>query len=440
MTLAIEHDRPAQFLAAADPTLDFEAAQARLERACLRLTFGEAGETAWGQAALLTIVRAAARMFRGGVYLDAGEPFEAVLRLEPRGDLRRRLCALGARDGRPPPHALHLHVGLDAPAGVRLVCSADGWSALAGPPELQLSARPGNEISGALAGAMGVAEAFRVGVLGDLRAGRQLKHMSAWGPDAPEDVRILYLPRSLWLLGLGNLGQAVLSVLGLLPYADGADLELVLQDFDVAAPENLAVQVLTQPKWLGCRKTRGASAWAEGRGLTTRIVETAFSPTSRPGADDPTILLAGLDNLDARRWAADAGFGLVLDAGLGAGSADAFDLRLHGFPGARTAAEAWPEVSDAAAPPVLNRALRKAVEQGRLDDCGAMTIAGKSVGVPCTALAAAAVQLGQLCRALAEGRCCDLVDASLADTQPGVFKVMGQDLGPLAFVNAAPGG
>jgi hypothetical protein len=83
--------------------------------------------------------------------------------------------------------------------------------------------------------------------------------------------------------------------------------------------------------------------------------------------------------------------------------------------------------------------LEKAVADGRIDRCGALTVAGKSVGVPCTALAAAALQIGQVIRAIATGRCCDLVDASLSIANDAVFKVMESDLPrPPAFAEAAP--
>ncbi len=437
MRLALEHDRAAQFLVAADPALDFDLAQTRLEQAALALSIDGDGDEPWRQTALSTAVRCGARMFRGGVFLAGDERIETALRLEPRGDLRRALAKLGLRATAAPEHAFRLHVGSRPPVPARLVCFADGWRGAVGPQAPDVTMRPANEVSGALAGALGVSEAFRIAVLGDLRAGRRLKTVSAWGPEEPDNAHIAYLPRSLWLLGLGNLGQAILSVVGLLPYGDGADLDLVLQDFDDAGPENLSVQMLTEPGWVGRRKTRSAAAWAEARGFTTRLVETPFSPHTRPGPEDPRILLGGVDNLDARRWAAVAEFDLVIDAGLGASAADAFDLRLHAFPGARGPHEAWPDLQDDEVPE-LNPALKKAVAEGRLDLCGAMTIAGKSVGVPCTAAAAAAVQVGQLCRALAEGRCCDLVDVSLADADPGAFNLMANPLAPLAFTSSAP--
>jgi hypothetical protein len=61
--------------------------------------------------------------------------------------------------------------------------------------------------------------------------------------------------------------------------------------------------------------------------------------------------------------------------------------------------------------------LTRLVEESRIDLCGAMTIAGQPVGVPCTAVAAAAIQVAQACRAIADSTYCDLVDVSLADTK-----------------------
>ena len=44
-------------------------------------------------------------------------------------------------------------------------------------------------------------------------------------------------------------------------------------------------------------------------------------------------------------------------------------------------------------------------------------IAGQPVGIPSTAVAAAAIQAAQACRAIADSTYCDLVDVSLTDTK-----------------------
>jgi hypothetical protein len=437
MVGTFEQDRGAQWLMAADPNLDPDAAKARLERACIRLSFDESLSEPWAQAAALTLAGAGKRMFRRGVYLDAPPDVAMALRQHAPGAFHRYLAASGARDAEAPEHAVRIHIG-PRPQGGAFGCWTDGWSGCVGPAPPGAETIEGNEISGVLAGAMALAEVFRRHVLGDLRAARRPLRLSAWGLGEPADAALRFLPSDLWLLGLGNLGQANLWVLGFLPYWDPAKVRLLLQDFDVAGPENLDVQVLTEPDWLGRKKTRSAAAWADARGFRTVIEERPFAAETRPGGEEPRVLLGGVDNLEARRAAAAAGFDLVVDAGLGATAPEAFDLRLHGFPGRRSAERAWPAQPPAAAP-VLSASLEKAVAEGRIDRCGALTVAGKSVGVPCTALTAAALQIGQVVRAIATGRCCDLVDVSLPTANDALFKVMDAELArPPAFTAATP--
>jgi hypothetical protein len=228
--------------------------------------------------------------------------------------------------------------------------------------------------------------------------------------EAAEELR--HLPAAYWLLGLGNLGQAALWIIGLLPYTDPSAVTLFLQDADKSEDGNLPIQILTKPDWIGRRKARSAAQWGDDRGFSTTIIERRFmagNPESEPG-----LLLVGVDNLPTRRVAASSNFHLVLDAGLGGTAAEIFDIRLHAFPGARTPEQAWPAPTAEAERP-LDQNLQDLVDAGRIDRCGAMTIAGRSVGVPSTAVAAAALQVAQACRAIADGSFCDLVDVSLVN-------------------------
>ena len=226
-----------------------------------------------------------------------------------------------------------------------------------------------------------------------------------------------YLPSSLWLLGLGNLGQATLWTLSLLPYSDPTGVTLLLQDPDISGPENLDTQILTTHAWVGQKKARASARFAEERGFATAISEQRFSAATHRSEHEPGLLLCGLDNLETRRVAAqtEAGFDLVIDAGLGGSAAEVFDIRIHSFPGARTPEEAWPPQTAMANRP-LPASLQSLVDEGRLDRCGALSIAGKSMGVPSTAVVAAAIQVGQACRAIATSEYCDLIDLNLHDS------------------------
>jgi molybdopterin/thiamine biosynthesis adenylyltransferase len=205
-------------------------------------------------------------------------------------------------------------------------------------------------------------------------------------------------------------------MLGLLRYADPNSVELLLQDTDTSGPENLDVQLLTQFSWIGREKVRSAAAWAEAQGFRTVLVERRFTASSRRSQDEPGLAFVGVDNLETRRAAAAAGFDLVIDGGLGTSSSEVFDIRIHSFPGHREPNVAWPEPPPAKETPP-GAAYRRLIEEGRLDMCGAMTIAGQAVGIPTTAVAAAAIQIAQACRAIAESAYCDLVDICLADTR-----------------------
>jgi hypothetical protein len=417
VSIGIEHDRLSHLLMKRNAA-EYDEVRKRLDRAAFTLTAGDCAGSAWGQAALLTAAECGVRMFPGGVYL--GQTFEETTAVghRLRAPLRRHLEAAGCRAENPPPHAARLHVGADAPIhhqGLR--CWAEGWTAAVSPKAPEKPITVGNEIGGVLAAAMGVTELFRVAVFGDIRAGRRTQRLSALRPGAAEgpEPELRRLPASYWLLGLGNLGQAALWTISLLPYADTGAVTLFLQDTDIAELGNLPIQILTKPSWVDVKKVRAAAAWAELLGFKTTIIERRFNERTVRAEGEPGLALVGVDNLPTRRAAVDANFDLVIDAGLGASAVEVFDIRIHAFPGARTAAQAWPGEHQQPTEPALGSALEKLIAEGRIDRCGALTIGGRAVGIPSTAVAAAALQVAQACRAVAESTYCDLIDTTLAD-------------------------
>jgi hypothetical protein len=417
MNLSIEDDRLAHLLMGGDSNAGYDEARRRLDRASLILGADASAALPWAQAALLTVAECGVRMFPGGVYLAERFDQPTVVGQFRGWPLRRHLEIAGCRTNAVPEHAVALHVGTQPRGGRReFLCWADGWTAVASPNAPLDPPRSGNEIGGVLAGALGVSEIFRAAVLGDLRAGRRRSRLSAFSPAnanvTPAELR--YLPTAYWLLGLGNLGQAALWTIGMLPYADPSAVSLFIQDIDSSEAGNLPIQILTKPHWIGRKKARSTAEWADDVGFRTTIVERRFVAGSRRSDDEPGIALVGVDNLPTRRAAALSNFDLVLDAGLGATAPEIFDIRLHAFPGVRSPARAWPESRPEAERP-LDRALQDLVDAGRIDKCGALTIAGRSLGVPSTAVAAAAVQVAQACRAVSDGSYCDFIDVGLVD-------------------------
>ena len=163
---------------------------------------------------------------------------------------------------------------------------------------------------------------------------------------------------------------------------------------------------------VGRRKARVAAGRLERLGFRTAITERPFGPGTRPRGDEPGIALAGVDNPEARRSIAGAGFGLVVDAGLG-GRADSYlDILLHSFPSGIAAEDAWPvrpgSPADAlAARPAyrdLGRQLAETTNQTEGEiECGVIDLAGRSVGAAFVGCAAAALVLSEVLRLLAGG-------------------------------------
>ncbi|MCP3468458.1 hypothetical protein [Bradyrhizobium sp. CCGUVB23] len=415
MNLSIEDDRLAQLLMRGDGNISYDEARRRLDQAALVLTADDVTGVPWIQAALLTAAECGLRMFPGGVYLGSDFGDTTVVGQFGRWPLRRHLELAGCRSTGAPAHAVALHVGTERrrmQGGA--LCWADGWAGLVG---IETPADPppaGNEIGGVMAAAMGIGEVFRSVVLGDKLACRRTSRLSALSPGCEDaaGIDLAYLPAAYWMLGLGNLGQAALWTIGLLPYADPGMVSLFLQDADKSEVGNLAIQLLTRPDWIGRKKARNVATWAEARGFGTTVIESRFVDGTNRSADEPGLALVGVDNLAARRAAAGSNFDLVVDAGLGATPSEIFDIRLHGFPGRRSPEQAWPQQDGHLDVPLVP-ALQELVDAGCIDRCGALMIAGRSLGVPSTAVVAAAIQVAQACRAVGDGTFVDLADVAL---------------------------
>lgn len=427
--MSIATDRPAQLLMSAKAGLDYDAARRRIETSALSLVTPAQPSIAQ-EAAVLVLAECGVRMFKGGVHIAVPATLVARTGAGAGRPLVRVLQGIGCSVQQPPAGSVTISLDPDQAGDIHV--GMDGWTGRAGP--VPYPPAPANVLGGMLAGALAVSVAFRRHVMGEVIAGRREEALSAWGSNESSAPELQYLPRDLWLVGLGNLGQATLLGLSLLPYHDRSEVRLVLQDGDIAASENLDVQILTRPAWVGRSKARNSARWADALGFQTVINERRFGPNTRPEDHDPKLVLVGVDNLDTRRWVAGAGFGTVIDAGLGATGPEAFDIRLHAFPGSRSPLEAWPEISNEEA--LVTPSLQALIDQGRLDVCGAKMIAGKSVGVPCTAVAAAALQIGQACRLIATRRCADVVDVGLASTAHADWQVMTADGAPPSFVRA----
>src|SRR5207244_3320319 len=114
---------------------------------------------------------------------------------------------------------------------------------------------------------------------------------------------------------------------------------------------------------------RVTAAWLEARGFRTFIEERRFGSWTRRANDEPAAALCGVDNALARAALEEAGFGLIVEAGLGAGPQGFRNISLHTFPGSRAAADIWSK--DAGTPSSVEQLpAYQSLRRGGLDACG----------------------------------------------------------------------
>jgi len=295
----------------------------------------DACHTSAGQAAFLTAVATAVRCFAGGVFVKGN--LEAAI-LTPLAQSQQSL-ALAATE---------LGASLDAARGsccevlignaqalehwsIRAVWS--GWQATCQPGADSISDPIGeNPLAAVAAAALAVGNAFHYAT-GSVRAGYCREVLSLWSPDQPVDrgPSLKHFPDKVWLFGLGNLGQAFAWALSSIECNKDAGVQVHLQDFDRIKEENWGTSILAPTRDYGELKTALAERWLKGRDFSIYRVDRAIDERFRVHPQEPALALAGLDDLDPRRWLGAAGFINIIDVGLGATHTDYTKIRVNVF-------------------------------------------------------------------------------------------------------------
>jgi hypothetical protein len=382
------------------------------------------GESAALQAALLTAINTGKRAFRGGVTVTLPDAVPLRLPWPEASSLNEVARGLGATcfDGDSSGVQTTLKIGnvQDGDDGNRIIC--DGWRAALLPPGENTECFDGPQfaLGGVFAGALGVARAFLTSSAICHREITEPVGLSLWRPDLPwsdpeaSGPELNALPTKLWLLGLGHLGQAYGWTLGLLPFSLDHPGTVFLQDYDEVEDGNYSAGLFCEPEHVGTLKTRLASGWLERRGFQTRLIERAFDDNTKRTSLEPRIALSGFDNPEARCLLEDAGFDLIVDAGLGA-SLDHFDrIVLRTFPDAsKTAREVFSQAP--AKSPELDPGLVGELE----GDCGIVfrEIAGKAISSSFTGACASALAVGEVLRAIHGGWRCEFLSMQLRDLE-----------------------
>lgn len=400
-----------------------------------------------GQIALLSLVNAARRTFLGGVEIaDVGD-VPLLVPLAGATSLHAAIVELGGKIVPQPRSSLPVALIGDAESSVEtfpaLRLSWTGWSggvtpARDGPVHCDEGAMP---FAPVIAACACIAEIFAHHAGDHPMAGRRACGLSLWSPNASwldNNARgpdFAYLPSALWLIGMGNLGQAMAWLLGCLPYADRSVVRLMLQDFDRIAPSNDSTSVLSSAALIGDRKTRIVASWLERCGFNTAIIEQRFGAWTRVSPHDPQVALCGVDNQLARADLEKAGFGLVVEAGLGAGADGFRAFAMHSFPSALKAEQLWSASKVAAAPDVSGKPAYQSLKAQGLDACGLVQLASRSVGVPFVGLTAAALALSEILRRLHGGQAYQSIAGTLVD--PDGIEAVNMEAGAYAFGHCA---
>lgn len=378
-----------------------------------------------GQAALLTLVNAARRTMLGGIEVEGVGDQPIVTALSIESTLGAAVMALGgkcvaqARDDWP-----RAIIG-DAPApdgpapAWRLQWA--GWRGGVIPASWnEVATGDAIALAPIMAAAACVGEVFAWHAGDHDMAGRRASGLSIWSPGTPwadpdpTEPTLRHLPTKLWLIGLGNLGQAFAWCLASLPYAEGSDRTLMLQDFDKMAVSNDSTSLLAVLDQPVAMKTRWVGDWLEKRGFDVRHEERRFGGWTQRHHLEPGAALCGVDNAVARAALEDAGFDLVVEAGLGGGTQGFRNFSLHCFPGPKRAGAIWGGAAAAAtAPDVSAMPAYQAMKDGGIDGCGLTQIASRTIGVPFVGLTAAILAVGELLRRLHGGGAMEVVSGSL---------------------------
>lgn len=386
----------------------------------------EIAESVCHQNALLTLVNVARRTFLGGVEVVGSLLMESVSPLAPNCTLDCAVKRLGgivvSSSAKTWPAAVIGSAEVPQLSPVCLQLTWAGWSGGVVPAKdkFRLDEAHAMSIAPALAAAVCAAELFSYFAGDNPLAGRRSSGLSLWNLSRDwlegdeVEPELTYLPSRLWLIGLGNLGQAYAWLLACLPFSDPGRTELLLQDFDLIAQSNDSTSVLSFREDVGRRKARCVAGWLEARGFTTVIEERRFGGHTRRANAEPSVALCGVDNALARMSLGSAGFDLVVEAGLGAGPNAFRSVSMHTFPATRTPEQIWarhlgPKTANFESQPAYRTLRAKG-----MDACGLTQLASRTVGVPFVGIIAGCLVVSELLRRLNGGPCLEQASGNVS--------------------------
>ncbi len=388
----------------------FEEAENKLASSRLLIRVAdEASRTPAGQAAVLTATATAVRCYG---HVQVGGSVKAQLRLPlsvGADTLEEAVSILGGDTGDTgaPDRVILIGSGLKSSGTWCVQAFWDGWTVGFAPGCNQMhTGCSSSAVAGVAAGALAVGQAF-LAEQGNPSAGKTVQVLSLWRPAGGQDMVAepdfgqCCIPKSLWLIGLGNLGQAFIWTLSMVPCSSGRAV-LYLQDDDLVQEENWGTSLLVKHGQYGMLKTRLAEQWAEEHGFRVRRIDRRLDKHQRRTDHEPGIVLAGLDRMPARRLLGLPGFEYVIDAGLGATAADYHKFRINVFDRRTDPAQHFAGVEDTTEQEITRLLRLPAYESVAAHSangkCGAAMLAERSVAVPFVSAFVGALVIAQAIR------------------------------------------
>ncbi len=378
--------------------LSFDEAQARLEARTLEIIVGKDAVSPAAHAAVLTAVSVGRRTFVGGVRVKGAldQPLNSALPLSAR-TLGGAAVMVGASQFEGAPSRT-ICIAIDNHDSESWSVAAwwDGWRAGTAEVGAAISGAADNPLVGIAAGALAVGVAFQTERGSDVGSRSEV---DLWPNERPGGAPVfseVFLPGALWLIGLGNLGQAYLWALSALPYVDPGTVSLVLQDRDEVTVENWGTSVLVQDENYGSLKTKVGERWGESKGFDVRRIDRRLVAGDRLDDDDPRVALSGVDKIEVRTLMANIGFDCIVDAGLGRTAADFDRYRVSVFDRTRPIDKHFAGVRDKTIEEQIPNGNAYRLLEAEVGRCGTTEIAGASVAAPYVSAIAAAVAVSRL--------------------------------------------
>lgn len=189
-------------------------------------------------------------------------------------------------------------------------------------------------------------------------------------------------PKSIWVVGLGHVGQAFLWCAGL-HAAPGLPMPMLrVQDFERVTASSLSTGLLTSSTDVGLFKAAVAAREMSKLGARCAVALDRADPALPPPTDSDLCIVA-VDSFSFRRRLDQLRGLRIVEGGVGDNTSGFTQIQLHALPGRRAAADIWCGADPAATRriSIASRAYQNLIRQSG-DECGTTQLAGRSVATP----------------------------------------------------------